>query len=343
MEVLDVMYIFLILLECISLVFELTCIFFSVFIVFCSLRYKAFHVNLRIIMVAFYSVTGLVGASEFLATSMAAIDINFRETSNMLAYLDKPLYRTLMTSIFTGCTIQVVLLNCAIMERTCASVWLVDYERKTHLFAMTVTMLLVALFTAWIFDKIYNMTLSDRMLTYGIVVAAVVASGFLILFVLVVHWNKARYRVSLVNSRRYTLSEKFQLSENIRMNGIIWRSIFYGGSGGFTAAVQVVLCYVLKDSEPLLAATFRVTCLITLNILFIPSFLTLIYRIPRWKKAFMALYRYTLMCPQVWNKVDVKKEVRIVNTITGKKLNFAIHEERDIYFDQLQRSWSAGI
>uniref|UniRef100_A0A1I7SBA7 G protein-coupled receptor n=1 Tax=Bursaphelenchus xylophilus TaxID=6326 RepID=A0A1I7SBA7_BURXY len=273
MEVLDVMYIFLILLECISLVFELTCIFFSVFIVFCSLRYKAFHVNLRIIMVAFYSVTGLVGASEFLATSMAAIDINFRETSNMLAYLDKPLYRTLMTSIFTGCTIQVVLLNCAIMERTCASVWLVDYERKTHLFAMTVTMLLVALFTAWIFDKIYNMTLSDRMLTYGIVVAAVVASGFLIL----------------------------------------------------------------------LAATFRVTCLITLNILFIPSFLTLIYRIPRWKKAFMALYRYTLMCPQVWNKVDVKKEVRIVNTITGKKLNFAIHEERDIYFDQLQRSWSAGI
>ncbi|CAD5228892.1 unnamed protein product [Bursaphelenchus okinawaensis] len=337
------MFIFLIVLEVISLVFELVTVVLSLFVVYCAVKHKAFHIHLRLLIIVFHAVSGLVGASEFVATASAAFDIKFRETSNMLAYLDEPFYRFLMTSIITGLTMEVIILHCAITERSCASIFLVSYEKKSNLFVMFLVIMGAMLVAVYLFWQLYDMTvLPDVILSIGIVIGSIISIGFLALFVQVFRWNKRRYQASLLNRRKYTLSEKFQLSENIRMNSIIWRSIVYGGTGGFTCALQVVLCVCLKDQLPILAAMFRITCLTTMNILFIPTSANFILNVPRWKKEYRRICKLGLTVTHLWSKVDIVHETN-VTTITGKRLIFQVHEEKDIYFMQLQESWGRII
>lgn len=153
-------------------------------------------------------------------------------------------------------------------------------------------------------------------------------------------WNKHRYQQSLWYSKSYTLTERFQLSENIRMNNILWHTIVYGACGGFTSAVQVILCQLTQKNYPEIAAAMRILCLLSLNSMFIPSMMSLIRRIDRWNNEFNRILNlcqlYKRMSNQRIHSESVTSELR---TIGGRQMVFDHSKETDIYFQQLELSW----
>ncbi|CAD5213054.1 unnamed protein product [Bursaphelenchus okinawaensis] len=90
------------------------------------------------------------------------------------------------------------------------------------------------------------------MLQSALVLAASMLS-FLVLFLILYQthrWNRRRFTRSKIHVQTYTLSQRFQLSENIRSVTLIIQSGFLAVLGGIFVAFQILVAVLFSDQIP---------------------------------------------------------------------------------------------
>uniref|UniRef100_A0AC35GVF8 Gustatory receptor n=1 Tax=Panagrolaimus sp. PS1159 TaxID=55785 RepID=A0AC35GVF8_9BILA len=156
-------------------------------------------------------------------------------------------------------------------------------------------------------------------------------------------FNERRYRTSLMHRKKYTLSERFQLQENIRtahlMKSVAGVFVFLNILVGISMIISSV--YIDEFAKRISYVVFN----------FALSFTG--YTFPllgmgknrMWSQIFLRLKKWTKIAPsnlpeilsQAEQRAQLSNQIRGFN---GTKIIFTIDEERELYFNNLKNHWN---
>uniref|UniRef100_A0A1I7RJY3 G protein-coupled receptor n=2 Tax=Bursaphelenchus xylophilus TaxID=6326 RepID=A0A1I7RJY3_BURXY len=224
-----------------------------------------------------------------------------------------------------------------VIERISASLWLECYERREDKFLIH-AMLAFALLVSVVFYSI-NYAYDLRIFAYRLpyVFIALVAFVSLVVFLYFHFLNKRRLRQALANRSFYSLNERFQLAENVRVGDIAIRQAFIvsGMVMLFVTAVVIISClnldiplYILRSLSYHFLAIYNIA-----------EAFNIAYGHSTFKKLYFDQLRRSLFGPKgSVDSIDATKRHSIRNT-DGMVLNFSAREENRIVFTMLENSW----
>ncbi|KAI6183308.1 CRE-SRE-11 protein [Aphelenchoides bicaudatus] len=139
----------------------------------------------------------------------------------------------------------------------------------------------------------------------------------------------------------YTLTEKFQLSENIRTIRIMKRVVIMTGFMNIICQVTMVTTIISKDNIVREAAVsifnFTILCIAILFVI-IPM-----YTIPAWRRKSINIFKNIRIKLCFKNRVHEKSPTPLVlRTLSGDRMTFNVLEERDMYFQSLSNAWNSA-
>uniref|UniRef100_A0AC35FR84 Uncharacterized protein n=1 Tax=Panagrolaimus sp. PS1159 TaxID=55785 RepID=A0AC35FR84_9BILA len=232
-------------------------------------------------------------------------------------------------------------LGTIVFERICATIWLKTYE-KTVSNLMFAFCLFCHIPVASGFMLLMYYKILDTFIC-GILILSASILGYLVLNFL--EWfNKKRYKASLLCSTNYTLSERFQLQENIR-TALLLKKIVMILSGGFLFIGGCIIASYFYNGDLVVRCT-----IIFLNYLFcFCSYTFPLFGVSTNTISLQTIHilKSILPRPQVSSEpLPYTSEQRQASLSTqirgfdGSQIIFTIDEEREVYFKQLQNGWN---
>lgn len=177
----------------------------------------------------------------------------------------------------------------------------------------------------------------------GICVLFLNIGGYAILLFLH-YFNKKRYRSSLYNVDKYTLSERYQLQENIKSAVLMQRVALFIFCMNLTIGIAFTVSYYFQGY------VFHRSCYVVFNLtisLYAYVFpLVGITSNESWRSFLIrTLQKMTRISPSeltLESRPNEKREslTRTVRGFEGKRIIFTIEEEKEVYFNQLQMNWN---
>ncbi|KAE9553347.1 hypothetical protein FO519_003460 [Halicephalobus sp. NKZ332] len=221
-----------------------------------------------------------------------------------------------------------------ILERTVATILLRSYEKKTGDRWMMVCFFVI-LFSGIgaAFIVINGMIDMAVVGVYGIFYTLFLVFLFLFSYRI----NKIQYRDSYRNSfSNYTLSERFQLAENIRSMNILKKSVYIMMIGN----ILVMVAFGLSFFEIISGYFMRkfVFCVIPIYVIVFSGVSAT--GAPAWKReASKILINVIGKCEKKKVNSNKFKKLPQLTTLNGRVMAFALEEEANVYFEQLAKSW----
>ena len=187
-----------------------------------------------------------------------------------------------------GCGCIAIAIFCAVLERTVATVYLDTYEQNRSytllIFFAFLQLSGSATFNYFFFTRklffeqqVLKLEISEQINWLALIIFAIVISTVtLIIFLITYYINKFRYKLCSRNIVKYTLSQRYQLSENLRAFMIMQKTILYLGVGNITIVATVLAVNFLhqKFSMLLFRALFNIIVIlysILIPIVFVTS------------------------------------------------------------------------
>uniref|UniRef100_A0AC34FCI2 Uncharacterized protein n=1 Tax=Panagrolaimus sp. ES5 TaxID=591445 RepID=A0AC34FCI2_9BILA len=232
-------------------------------------------------------------------------------------------------------------LGTIVFERICATIWLKNYEKTVSNlmfgFCLFCQMPVSLGFAYLMYIKIISTFLC------GILTSLAVIFGYSILIFL--EWfNKKRYKASLSDLTTYTLSERFQLQENIR-TALLLRKIVKILSGGFLfIGGCTIALYYYSDNFIERLVMIMLNCLLCFCSYTFPLFgvssNTVTYH--TFQKLKSLLPRSQVSSEPIPYTVEQRQTSLStqIRGFDGSQIIFSIDEEREVYFKQLKAGWS---
>ncbi|CAD5217532.1 unnamed protein product [Bursaphelenchus xylophilus] len=158
-------------------------------------------------------------------------------------------------------------------------------------------------------------------------------------------WNKQRFFRSKIHIKTYTLSQRFQLSENVRTVSLILNSAMYAAVGGGITAAQIFLMLAFsKNSQVMtfLLPILNVTQPLGISLIFLPAAVSQILVIPAWKQRTIQLLNSLSRIRGIGKVLDTvkTKEERIMDVcIVKRKLDERRVHEQELYFEMFKSAW----
>uniref|UniRef100_A0A914YTB5 Uncharacterized protein n=1 Tax=Panagrolaimus superbus TaxID=310955 RepID=A0A914YTB5_9BILA len=233
-------------------------------------------------------------------------------------------------------------LGTIVFERICATIWLNNYE-KTVSNLMFGFCLFCQIPVACGFAYLMYIKLVSTFLC-GILTSVAVCSGYSILIFL--EWfNKRRYKASLSDLTTYTLSERFQLQENIRTALLLRRivKILSGGFlfiGGCTIALYYYSDNFIEKCVMIMLNCLMCFCSYTFPLFGVASNTVTFQTIQKLKSM---LPRSRVSSSEIIPYTDQQRQTSLSTQIRGfdgSQIIFTIDEEREVYFKQLKAGWN---
>ncbi|CAD5225446.1 unnamed protein product [Bursaphelenchus okinawaensis] len=227
------------------------------------------------------------------------------------------------------------------IERLFASVFNTSYEHRKNVFLLiTLFIFTLTIFCYMTYYQIYNTSEKIRFLiqlTCLFIASSLITS--LIILRLIEIWNKQRYGVAIQNKKSYTLSQRFQLIENIKMTRGLRNGIqIFVIVGCITAVFYAVGYATYNGTYGELFFGYRSLAITVINIGFSISFYVTINSNNLWKKDINVTYddvRKLLSS----SKVDEQQTSALKQNINGKEMIFDVIQSTDLHFQQLRSSW----
>ncbi|KAI1715965.1 sre G protein-coupled chemoreceptor domain-containing protein [Ditylenchus destructor] len=249
-------------------------------------------------------------------------------------------------------------LFCVILERILATIQLQSYEKQRN-----VPFVAFCIASAWISGGVAVFVVFSTEINlfvfsiFGVFAAIVI----ILMFLYLDRINRRRYRDAMRGVANYTLSQRFQLSENIRSSTILKRFlmvtecafVFIFGVMGYDSFLAVDRLHVFVTRT-----IFNMTiCFMSLCLLLVAVYSTVL-----WRREFLRLLGNLFSCrfqspperPKLFysrhntvlsadSQYDGKKIAQgnrsHLKNGDGKLMAFSQEEEREMYFVQLQKTW----
>ncbi|KAH7705748.1 Protein SRE-3 [Aphelenchoides avenae] len=245
-----------------------------------------------------------------------------------------------MARIFGYATILGTIVS-VIVERSIATIKLKSYEHQRSNF-----MVVVAVVYSWGIGAIATYVVWQNWLPmiYPVAAGVLYVMQFLATFVTVEYINRRRYDRSRRGIQTFTLSQRFQLSENLRSLTVIRRCAYVGGVGfGFAFSVVGTNSYLKTDSSLYITRALLNFTAYAASFAFVA---TAVASVRIWRKecrrTFTSIKRSicdnarTSIVPMPSRAASMSQ----LYDTCGEKMHFSAKEEQDIYFKQLQQAWT---
>ncbi|KAE9549051.1 hypothetical protein FO519_007735 [Halicephalobus sp. NKZ332] len=237
-----------------------------------------------------------------------------------------------------SCGCMVIAVFCAVLERAAATIYLGTYE-KNHSYNLLIYFAFLqfagsAFFSYFFFKGAINWIF---IVAFGAIISIVT----LIIFLVTYYINKKKHNLSVQNKVKYTLSERYQLSENLRAFTIMKKTVLYLGIGNIAIITTVFVINFLhqKFSMLIFRASFNITVIlysVLIPIVFVTS--VEIWRL-KYIKFFIGVKNRIFCKRRSIEDLSIRK-LQHLRSSTGQQLGFDIHQERDIFFEALKKSWN---
>ncbi|CCD63531.1 Serpentine Receptor, class E (Epsilon) [Caenorhabditis elegans] len=218
-------------------------------------------------------------------------------------------------------------LPCFVFERCCASYFLSDYEKRSRYY-IGIFLLSASAGSGFILSYLYHK--SESTLIYH-TIALVFNMTFSIILVIVEKYNYKRLRESSnlrKSKREYSLAERFQISENIRVCELMKTIINVVSIFNLLSTVSASLDnFNFSQTFLNVAATLFNFCVLIYGTLVFSLFY---YLIPQFRSALKDVFMKMKILNAVASFPDLRKE---------KPMKVAV-EETNTYFTQLQQQWT---
>ncbi|UMM28935.1 hypothetical protein L5515_011539 [Caenorhabditis briggsae] len=223
------------------------------------------------------------------------------------------------------------------LERLCATYYIQDYEKKQRPWIGYILIAFLyssALFTEYIVDF-----KSEYFVTFSTVHLIINGISYGILL-----WtyrlNRSYYFENRVVKHTYSLGERYQISENIRIHKYFTRYLFV--IAFFTSACGIIMIAALLSARPfqrMLIAMFDLSYI--LLTIFAPYFSL------QMSESFQNEYDLILLKMGIRRQTKVldifsEKARKLKNTF-GEQMNFESSRHSDVYFEQFRKAWSREV
>ncbi|KAF1766544.1 hypothetical protein GCK72_006501 [Caenorhabditis remanei] len=299
--------------------FEFACICISyplvIFLGFQLFKHRIFHQNLQNCVRA-----AVVEYLIQLTSRSIQIFLIFNSKENGLAFYYASLAR---------CTCYFFVsfsLPGFVIERCCASYFLSDYEKRSRHY-ISIFLLSVSAGSGLLLSYLYHQ--SESTLVYHIIVLVInIISSVVLAIIEKYNYKRLHESSNLRKSKReYSLAERFQISENIRVCELMKTIINVVALFNLLSTVSAALDnFDLSPTFLNVAATFFNFCVLTYGSL---VFFLFYYLIPQFKNELKAVFMRMRLVNPVSPFPDILKE---------KPMQMAA-KETDEYFSQLQKQW----
>ncbi|KAI6200721.1 hypothetical protein M3Y96_00764100 [Aphelenchoides besseyi] len=263
-----------------------------------------FHWNLRSLMrnmAAAWMITKLL---LLLILVSFLLDTRLLE-SHSLMYDEFNLYYTIQITAIGVALCAGFGFALVVLERCAATLRLKTYEKERH-------------------PRIY---MDMAYLPHLIAIVGISLNGLMIAFIYNYRWNQKKYSMAKQHLLPVTLSERFQLSENIRVSRLMLRSMFVAVIGGF---LVIDWFYVYRT---LFYLFLMITSAFYLGALCIS--------LPFWKEMHVDRLRDKFNQWRNYSANKVGDSLGHLQTLEGRTIAWTQPVETSIHFEHLQSSWNA--
>ncbi|KAI6176246.1 hypothetical protein M3Y97_00777700 [Aphelenchoides bicaudatus] len=223
-----------------------------------------------------------------------------------------------------------------VLERCCASIRLKSYEQERHPKIIFFTIITSWLSSIYIGHYLFFSNLDGAVIIYISVFAMVGLSMILGIFIYNHYWNIKKYEYAKNHRLIFTLGQKFQLQENIRMSKLLLRGFTAASIGGFISSLTLLGCFQASAGQfSDLYYVWRALFVLFLMLTSTAYILSACYSLPFWKELF--LNKWLLRGRRIQG---AENSLAHLQTLEGTKLAFSITIETSKHFDQLKNTWN---
>ncbi|CAD5213053.1 unnamed protein product [Bursaphelenchus okinawaensis] len=227
-------------------------------------------------------------------------------------------------------------------ERIYASFRLRAYEKQSHTFNV-VTTVIVIIFATYILAKSIVLQWISLYTTALLLAMAIFLYVGLVSALYRAHiWNIQRFYRSQIHVKTYTLSQRFQLSENVRTVRLILESAAFATLGGAMTVGQLVAPILFPSLAVKLVPIMNVTGPLTLSSLFLPAAIMQICKVPAWKRTASSLLQSSVGVAglnKVMDSITNNKHEMVKVYVLKRKQTEGKTEEQEIYFEMFNNAW----
>ncbi|KAI6236133.1 hypothetical protein M3Y95_00125300 [Aphelenchoides besseyi] len=223
-----------------------------------------------------------------------------------------------------------------VLERCAATLRLKTYEKERHPWIVCVSIL-----STWILAFCISRWVYANMayLPHLIAIVGLSLNGIMIAFIYNYRWNQRKYSSAKQHLSPVTLSERFQLSENIRVSRLMLRSIFVVAIGGFLVVVCLFLTLLNFVAHTEWFYVYRTLFYLSLMITSAFYLGASCISLPFWKEMYVDRLRDKF---NQWRNYSANKvgDSSTVKTLEGQVISWIQPVETSIHFQHLQSSWN---
>ncbi|CAD5228857.1 unnamed protein product [Bursaphelenchus okinawaensis] len=226
-----------------------------------------------------------------------------------------------------------------VFERLTANILLGSYEHREDrcLLRMILVSALISAIVFLYYNYKFKWHLFEKLVLY--IPVAAVAFICLVLFLAFHTSNKKRLKSAMENRSFYSLNERFELAENVRIGEIAMKQAFVVSGIVITMTTVATIVGLLDVQVPVYI--LRSILYLTIAIYDICECFLIAYCHPTLKKLYfdqLELILSTRHKRSAVHFIEDTKRYSIRNT-DGLKLNFSAKEENKIVFMMLEKSW----
>ncbi|EFO89000.1 CRE-SRE-27 protein [Caenorhabditis remanei] len=326
----------------IELILYIICFYIVVVSLKIFVQVRMFHLNFIILAAPIFGIWCelIIGKLITMAYQLKIFSVRFEINQFYVLWTDDP-DKMLIVDSFKGLELLIIAgfmeyhymfsvvfgAVAVAIERICASVLIDNYESTNKIFItilLTIVLQILAILVSCLalFHKLDIITINATW-----IVSCIFSS---IMFLLVERINE-KWRAEMENphwKRVYTISQRFQVKENIRALDLGKRLIF--SEIGTISIIGLVIAALLLELVP------PSLCHIAENALFLNPFgicTVAMFSIPAWKK------RYKNSFPACCRLRSRNARVDVASMEPMEEFNKRISIETDMYFNQLNESW----